>query len=88
MGGVSQLGSTNAGTVSIIPASPNLLGNGTFDVPIGSTNGNWGIFPDNMQFPNQINNGVFEFYRAVGSSSGVVLQQSGDALGAGTGVDV
>ncbi|MDZ4764078.1 MAG: hypothetical protein SGI73_05950 [Chloroflexota bacterium] len=68
--------------------STNLLQNGAFDAAIGNGSGNWGIFPDNVQFPNQRNGGVFQFYRTTASTSGVVFQQSGAALSAGTGIEV
>jgi hypothetical protein len=72
------------GAVEVGSYGANLLENGTFDAPIGSADSNWGIFPN--EFVGQITGGVFEFYSPV--AGGVVLQRSGDALPAGTGVEV
>ncbi|MDZ4766905.1 MAG: hypothetical protein SGI73_20390 [Chloroflexota bacterium] len=73
--------------IGAVAAQTNLLSNGNFSVPIGSPDGNWGIFPDDpSSYPTQIVGGVFQ-YRNSGTA-GVVLQRSGDPIAAGAGVQV
>jgi hypothetical protein len=68
-----------------VSAQTNLLSNGDFSVPIGSPDGNWGTFPQDGTFIFDQVGGVFRFYTGF---SGVVLQRSGDAIGAGAGVEI
>jgi len=63
-------------TISTTATPPNLLQNGNFNTAtIGDGNGNWGVAGQIVQ---QINGGVFEFYR--NGASAVVLQRTGTAI--------
>jgi LasA protease len=75
-------------TATLPPPSGNLLSNGDFSAPIGNGAGSWGVFPQDSTFVHQSAGGVFEFYRTANSSTGLVLQQTGASLAAGTGVEV
>jgi M6 family metalloprotease-like protein len=58
--------------------SQNALQNASFTSPIGSANGNWGVFasPSLSDIVHQITGSVFEFYRKSTGASAVVLQNT------------
>jgi Tol biopolymer transport system component len=59
--------------------SGNLVNNGDFSAPLGGTNG-WRPFgtPTLSAIVAQISNGVLEFYRHSGTTSAVVIQETGN----------
>jgi hypothetical protein len=83
---------TNAGTVCFDPNLPgvtpgadsgNLLNNPSFSSPIGSANGNWGVFGIPSNPPYYMAGGVFYMYRPSTLSSAVVLQNSNQPINQG-----
>ncbi len=75
-----------AGDARVI-GQANWLNNGDFSVTaLGNGNGTWGRFgtPTDAAMIYQFNNGRFEFYRAIGGTSAVLLQNTGVPLPANT----
>jgi predicted extracellular nuclease len=72
-------------------APPNLIGNGTFDQPIGTNpNGNWAAFgaPNANSIVYAINGGKLEFYRQVDATQAVIFQNTGASLGLNAPLDL
>jgi glycosidase len=82
-GGDSQRVNT---TWTFTVGAPNLLENGDFTTDITGWY-TWGQ-PTPGAFVYQITGGVLEFYRNAGTQQAVILQNTGEAVAAGTSLDV
>jgi hypothetical protein len=79
-GGVGSGGYVQTSGFWTIPLL-NLVNNGDFNFPIGSSTLNWGTFADPANgITAQITGGVVEFVRASGSAQAVMLQDSGQPV--------